>query len=94
VLILGTGVLLGLLFGALLARQWLLRRKRAADESAASLMPSERQRIEPSAGGTSESGAVPAISFAAQLDPGETTIEWGPLSDDDQAAIEHSSDHA
>ena len=94
VLILGTGVLLGLLFGALLARQWLLRRKLAADEEAAPPMPSERQqRIEPSAGSTSESGAVPEISFAARLDPGETTIEWGPLPDDDQVAIEHSSDH-
>ena len=44
-LILGAGVLLGLLLGALLMRQWLLRRKRLADEDDAP--PTFYQRQQP-----------------------------------------------
>ena len=94
VLILGTFLLFGLLFGALLARQWLLRRKLAGDENTAPPTPSRlQQRVDTGAGGVSESGAAPEISFAARLDSGETTIEWAPLPDGDQVAIEPSSEH-
>ena len=91
VLILGTGVLLGLLFSALLVRQPLLRRKLAAEENAAPLRPSQHQQpVKP--GGVSETGAAPEIRFAGRLDPGETTIVW-VRPDGDEVAIEHSSDH-
>ena len=94
VLILGAGVLLGLLCGALLVRQWLLRRKLAADENAAPPPPSRhQQRVETGAGGVSETGAAREIRFATRLDMGETMIEWGPLPDGDPVAIEHLSDH-
>jgi hypothetical protein len=93
-LILGAGVLLGLLLGALLMRQWLLRRKLAADEDTA-LPPTlyqNQQPVEIGAGGVSSTEAASEITFAARLDPGETTIELAPLADGEEVAIEHSSD--
>jgi hypothetical protein len=93
-LILGAGVLLGLLFGALLMRQWLLRRGVAADENAAPPTLSQHQQpVETGAVGVSETGAAPEIRFAARRDPGETTIVLAPLPDGDEVAIERSSDH-
>lgn len=91
-LILGAGVLLGLLFGALLMRQWLLRREPVADASAVSLM-SQQPPVEIGAAGVSETGAAPEVRFAARREPGETTIVLAPRSDGDEVAIEHSSDH-
>ena len=93
-LILGAGVLLGLLLGALLMRQWLLRRKLAADEHTA-LTPAQYQHQQPveTDAGVSETGAAPEIRFAARLDPGETTIAFAPLPKGDEVAIEHSGDH-
>jgi hypothetical protein len=93
-LILGAGILLGLLFGALLMRQWLLSREPAADENVAPPTQSQHQKpVETGAGGVSETGAVPEIRFGARLDPGETTIVLAPLPDGDEVAIEQSSDH-
>jgi hypothetical protein len=93
-LILGAGVLLGLLFGAPLMRQRLLRREPAADENAAPPTLSQHQQpVETGAGGVSETGAAPEIRFAARLYPGETTIVLVPRPDGDEVAIEHSSDH-
>jgi hypothetical protein len=93
-LVLGAGILLGLLFGALLMRQWLLSREPAADENVAPPTQSQHQKpVETGAGGVSETGAVPEIRFGARLDPGETTIVLAPLPDGDDVAIEQSSDH-
>lgn len=92
-LILGAGVLLGLLLGALLMRQWLLRRTLAADKNAAPLTLSQHQQPVEIGAGVSEIEAVPEIRFAARLDPGETTIAFASLPDDDEVSIEHSSDH-
>lgn len=93
-LILGAGVLLGLLLGALLMRRWLLRREPAADENAAPpTLTQHQQPVETSAGGISETEAAPEIRFAARLYPGETTIALAPLADGDEVAIEQSSDH-
>ncbi len=87
-------MLLGLLFGALMMRQWLLRRELAAAENAAPPTLSQHpQPVETSAGGLSDTGAAPEIRFAARLDPGETTIVFAALPDGDEVAIEHSSDH-
>lgn len=93
-LILGAGVLLGLLFGALLMRQWLRRREPAADEYAAPPTLSQHQQpVETSAGGDSETGAAHEVRFAARRDPGETTIVFAPLPGGGEVAIERSSDH-
>lgn len=91
-LILGAGVLLGLLLGALLMRQWLLRRKLAADENAPPTLYQNQQPVDTDTGGVSETEAASEIRFAARLDPGETTIELAPLADGEEVAIEHSSD--
>jgi len=91
-LILGAGVLLGLLFGALLMRQWLGRREPAAGVNAAPpTLYQHQEPVETAVGGVSETGAAPEIRFAARLYPGETTIVLAPLPDGDEAAI--ASDH-
>jgi hypothetical protein len=91
-LILGAGVLLGLLFGALLMRQWLLRRAPMADASAVLPTLSQHQHpVEIGAGGVSEV-AVPEFRFAARREPGETTIVFAPRPGGDAVAIEHDSD--
>ena len=89
-LILGAGVLLGLLLGALLMRQWQLRRMLAADDKPA-LPPALYQPQQP-VETASQTEAMPEIRFAARLDPGETTIELAPLADSEEVAIEQSSD--
>ncbi len=89
-LILGAGVLLGLLLGALLMRQWQLRRRLAADDNAA-LRPALFQH-QPPVETALRTEAMPEIRFAARLDPGETTIEFAPLLDSDAVALEQSSD--
>ncbi len=92
-LILGAGVLLGLLLGALLMRQWLLRRKRLADEDHAP--PTFYQRQQPVDTGTGgvQTEAAPEFRFAARLYPGETTIALVPRPDGEAVASEQSSDH-
>jgi len=93
-LVLGAGVLLGLLFGALLMRQWLRRREPAADIIAAPApLYQHQQPVETGAGDVSETGAAPEIRFAARREPGETTIVMAPLRDADQVAIEQASGH-
>lgn len=90
-LILGTGVLVGLLLGALLMHQWLLRRKPMADENTA-LPPALHGEPVKFGAGVAETEAVPEIRFAARLDPGEITIAFAPLLDGEEVAIEQSSD--
>jgi hypothetical protein len=96
-LILGAGVLLGLLFGALLMRQWLLRRAPASDASAVPnavppTLSQHQQPVETGGGVVSETGAAPEVRFAARREPGETTIVLAPRPGGDEVAIEHSSD--
>ncbi len=73
-LILGAGVLLGVLLGALLMRQWQRRRMLAADDNPA--LPPAPYQHQPPVETAFEKEAMPDIRFAARLDPGETTIEW------------------
>ena len=89
-LILGAGVLLGLLLGALLMRQWLLRRKRLADEDDAP--PTLYQRQQPVDTGGVQTEAAPEFRFAARLYSGETTIALVPRPDGEAVASEQSSD--
>jgi len=89
-LILGAGVLLGLLLGALLMRQWLLRRKRLADEDHAP--PTFYQRQQPVDTGGVQTEAAPECRFAARLYSGETTIALVPRPDGEAVASEQSSD--
>ena len=93
-LVLGAGVLLGLLLGALLMRQWLLRRKLAADENTAPLPRLYQQHHQPvkPAAGVSKTVVAREIVFAARLDPGETTVEFALLRDHDEVEFELSSD--
>ena len=88
-LILGAGVLLGLLLGALLMRQWQLRRMLAADANPA--LPAALYQHQQPVETTLRTEAMPEIRFAARLDPGETTIEFAPLVDNEADAIEQSS---
>jgi hypothetical protein len=88
-LILGAGVLLGLLLGALLMRQWL-RRKRLADENDAP--PTLYQRQQPIDTGGVQTEAAPEFRFAARLYSGETTIALVPRPDGEAVATEQSSD--
>jgi hypothetical protein len=88
-LILGAGVLFGLLLGALLMRQWLLRRK-LADEDATP--PTLYQCQQPVDTGGVQTEAAPEFRFAARLYSGETTITLVPRPDGEEVAIEQSSD--
>jgi hypothetical protein len=91
-LILGAGVLLGLLLGALLMRQWLLRRKQLADEDDAPPTLYQRQQPVDTGTGGVQTEAAPEFRFAARLYSGETTIALVPRPDSEAVAIEHSSD--
>jgi PASTA domain len=91
-LILGAGVLLGLLLGALLMRQWLLRRKRLADEDDAPATLYRRQQPVDTGTGGVQTEATPEFRFAARLYSGETTIALVPRPDYEAVAIEQSSD--
>jgi hypothetical protein len=91
-LILGAGVLLGLLLGALLMRQWLLRRKLVVDEDAAPpTLYQHQQPVDTGTGGV-QTEAAPEFRFAARLYAGETTIALVPHPDSEAVAIEQSSD--
>ncbi|MGH6610412.1 MAG: PASTA domain-containing protein, partial [Burkholderiaceae bacterium] len=91
------GVLLGLLLGAVLMRRALLARSRAIDTASA-----EHVDIAPAEIDSSQAAAEvhkvaaierpPEIKFTARLDPGETTIEFTDLPEDEEAAIEFSRD--
>ena len=87
------GVLLGLLLGAVLMRRAHLARSRAIDTA-----PAEHVDMAPAKIDSSQAAAEvhrvaaieppPEIKFAARLDPGETTIEFTDLPEDEEAAIE------
>jgi hypothetical protein len=91
-LILGAGVSLGLLLGALLMRQWLLRRKRLADEDDAPATLYQRQQPVDTGTGGVQTEVAPEFRFAARLYSGETTIALVPRPDAEAVAIEQSSD--
>ena len=91
------GVLLGLLVGAVLMRRALLARSRAIDTATAKRVDIAPAEVEGSQA-TAELHAVTAvkppaeIKFTAWLEPGETTIEFADLLDDEEAALEYSGD--
>ena len=73
-------------------RQWLLRRKRLADEDAAPPTLYQRQQpVDTDTGGV-QTEAEPEFRFAARLYSGETTIALVPRPDGEVVAIEQSSD--
>ncbi len=86
------GVLLGLLLGAVLMRLALLARSRGID-----IAPAEHVHIAPAEIDSSQAVAEvrtvaaidppPEIIFTARLDPGQTTIKFTDLSEDEEAAI-------
>lgn len=90
-LVLGVGVSLGLILGALLMRRWLLRRELMAEQSAAAPAVYQKQPVDVGSGAVATE-MVPEVRFAARRDPGETTIEFVALADDEAAAIEQSSE--
>ena len=89
------GVLLGLLLGAVLMRRTLLARSRAIETA-----PAEHVDIAPAEIDSSQAAAEvhrvaaieppPEIKFTARLAPGETTIKFADLLEDEEAAIEDS----
>jgi hypothetical protein len=99
-LILVSGVLLGLLFGVLLTRQWLRRREPVVhvDPVPPALLPPQFP-VEREAGVVPAASAAPepalaAVRFAAHREPGETTIVLTPRPEGTEEAVEHSSHHA
>ena len=98
-LIFGAGVSLGLLSGAILMRQRLLRGQRAIGENAPPpTLPQRQQPVdqrpaESDACGLSETGASSEIRIDAQLVPTATTIVLAPVPDAEGISIEHSSDY-
>ena len=90
-LILGAGVSLGLILGALLMRQWLRRRDSMADEIAAAPALYLNQSVD-TGSVASAPEVVAEVRFAARRDPSETTIEFVALADDEALAIEQSSE--
>ena len=98
-LIFGAGILLGLMSGALLMRQRLLRGQPAVGEIAPTQplpqrqLPVDQRPVESDACGLSETDASSESQFAARLVPAATTIVLAPLPDADGISIEHSSDY-
>ena len=90
-LVLGAGVLLGLMLGALLMRQWLLRRASMADEVAEAPTFHRNEPVDTDTG-VSATEAVPEVRFAARRDPAETTIELTSRADDEAIPTGHSSE--
>jgi len=102
-LIFGAGALLGLLFGALLMRQRLLRHQpTAGDYARPTTLPQVQKPVDPQPAdprpesdgvGVSEPGASAEIRFAARIIPVETTIVFAPFPEGDEVSVDHSSDH-
>jgi len=98
-LIFVAGVLLGLLSGALLMRQRLLRGQVAVGENA--LQPTLSRRWhsvdqrppESEACGLPQTSASSESRFEVRLVPTATTVVLAPLADTDEISIEHSSDY-
>lgn len=91
------GVSLGLLFGAISMRQWLLRRRPIGTETAPAPAlsqrrpPADRQPAESAAAAAPQTGGADEIRFAAWFVPLQTTIELAPRAGG--VPIEHSRDH-
>jgi len=98
-LIFGAGAALGLLSGALLMRQRLLRGQLAVGANALPpALPQHQKSVdlrsaESEARDPSETSVAPEIRFAARLVPTATTIVLAPLPDANGISIEHSSDY-
>jgi PASTA domain len=94
------GVLLGLLLAAVLMRRAFLARSRAIDTVPANHVDTVPDEIASSQASAEvhTAAAIEApreIKFTARLDPGETTIEFSDLPEDEEAEIQYSrSQHA
>jgi hypothetical protein len=84
-------VLLGVMLGALLMHQWLLRRAAMADEQAAAPTLYRNEPLD-TATTVVATEAAPEVTFAARRDSAETTIQLAPIADDEAVATGHSSD--
>ena len=89
------GVLLGLLLGAVLMRRTLLARSRSIDTTPAEpldIAPVEIDRSHAVAEVHRVAAIKPPaeIKFTARLDPGETTIKFADLVEEEEAAIAYS----
>ena len=91
VLVLIAGVSLGLILGALLMRQWQLRRKSVADEIVTAPAPYQKQSVD-RVSVTLPLDVTGELRFAARRDPSETTIEFVAFADDEAVSIEQSSE--
>ncbi|HWL75795.1 MAG TPA: PASTA domain-containing protein, partial [Burkholderiaceae bacterium] len=90
-LVLIAGVSLGLILGALLMRQWQLRRSSAADEIVTAPAPYQEQSVD-RISVTPPLDVTGEVRFAARRDPSETTIEFVAFADDEAVSIEQSSE--
>ncbi len=89
------GVLLGLLLGAVLMRRALFARSRAIDTAPAQHVDAAPAEIDRSqaAARVHRVAAIeppPELRFTARLVPGETTIKFADLLEDEEAAIAYS----
>jgi hypothetical protein len=84
------GVLLGLLLAAVLTRRAFLARSRAIDTATVDIAPAEIDKSHAPAETPKAAVMDPPreIKFTARLDPGETTIKFTDLPEDEEAATE------
>ncbi len=103
-LIFGAGALLGLLSGAFLMRERLLKHQPAVgDYVRPPTLPQVQKPVEPrpveprpaasDGGGVSEPGTSAEIRFAARIIPIETTIVLAPFPEGDEVSVDSPSDH-
>jgi hypothetical protein len=90
-LVLGAGVSLGLILGALLMRRWQLRRESVADEIVTAPAHYQKQSVD-RVSVTPPLDVTGEVRFAARRDPSETTIEFVEFADDEAVSIEQSSE--
>ncbi|MEP6608093.1 MAG: PASTA domain-containing protein [Burkholderiaceae bacterium] len=86
VLLLAAAVLLGLLLGVLLIRQWLRRRATAVEVAAQPLIES------PAAEVSATDLRHDEVTFAARLDPGQTSIQFAASSEAEADAVRVEED--
>ena len=90
-LVLGAGVSLGLILGALLMRRWQLRSESVADEIVTAPAHYQKRSVD-RVSVTPPLDVTGEVRFAARRDPSETTIEFVAFADDEAVSIEQSSE--
>ena len=87
-LILGVGVVLGLIVGALLTRRWLLRRESLDWKTLTEPTLDQVHPVDSVIG--ADTTEAPEVRFTARRDPHETTIELVPVGNDEVMATEEA----